>query len=128
MAAAVADFAPEHTSVGKLKKGADDTTTLTLKKTPDILAEISKKKRPGQIIAGFALEKGDEAENYAQKKLVEKNLDMIVLNNIADEGAGFGYDTNKITVFMRSGERHALPLMTKEECARAILDNIVEIV
>jgi phosphopantothenoylcysteine decarboxylase/phosphopantothenate--cysteine ligase len=124
MSAAVADFAPEHTSEGKMKKGAGDTMTLTLKKTPDILAEISKTKRQGQIIVGFALEKGDEAETYARKKLVNKNLDMIVLNNISDEGAGFGYDTNKITIFVRSGEKIALPLMTKEECARAILNRI----
>ncbi len=67
MSAAVADFAPEHTSEGKMKKGTGDTMTLTLRKTPDILAEISKKKRPGQIIVGFALEKGDEAEAYARK-------------------------------------------------------------
>jgi phosphopantothenoylcysteine decarboxylase/phosphopantothenate--cysteine ligase len=128
MSAAVADFAPEHASEGKMKKSDSDTMTLTLKKTPDILAEISKKKRPGQIIVGFALEKGEEAESYARKKLVEKNLDMIVLNNIADEGAGFGYDTNKITIFMRSGEKIALPLMSKEECANAILQSIINIV
>ena len=127
MSAAVADFAPEHTSKGKMKKGADDTMALTLKKTPDILAAISKMKRPGQIIVGFALEKGDEAESYAQKKLADKNLDMIVLNNIADAGAGFGYDTNKITIFMRSGEKIALPLMAKEECANAILQRIIKI-
>jgi phosphopantothenoylcysteine decarboxylase/phosphopantothenate--cysteine ligase len=127
MSAAVADFAPEHTSEGKLKKGADDTMTLTLKKTPDILAEISKTKRPGQIIVGFALEKGDEAEDYARKKLNDKNLDMIVLNNIAETGAGFGYDTNKVTIFMRSGEKIALPLLTKEECAKVILKNITGI-
>jgi phosphopantothenoylcysteine decarboxylase / phosphopantothenate---cysteine ligase len=126
MSAAVADFAPEHTSEGKLKKGTGDTMTLTLKKTPDILAEISKKKRPDQIIVGFALEKGDEAESYAQKKLKDKNLDMIVLNNIADEGAGFGYDTNKITIFSKSGEKIALPLMTKEECAQEILNHIAK--
>ncbi len=126
MSAAVVDFAPEHASEGKMKKGADDTMTLTLKKTPDILAEISKTKRPGQIIVGFALEKGDEAEDYARKKLANKNLDMIVLNNIADEGAGFGYDTNKITIFTRSGEKTALPLLTKEQCALLILQRIVE--
>ncbi len=124
MSAAVADFAPEHASEGKMKKGAGETMTLTLKKTPDILAEISKSKRPDQIIVGFALEKGDEAEDYARKKLLEKNLDMIVMNNIADEGAGFGYDTNKITIFTKSGERIALPLMSKEQCAKEILNRI----
>ncbi len=126
MSAAVADFAPERMSEGKMKKGSSDTMMLTLKRTPDILAEISKTKRPGQIIVGFALEKGDQAEDYARKKLTEKNLDMIVLNNIDDEGAGFGYDTNKITIFTRSGKKIAFPLMTKEECARAILDQIAK--
>ena len=125
MSAAVADFAPEKTSEGKLKKGAGDTMTLTLKKTPDILSAISKTKRANQIIVGFALEKGDEAEDYARKKLADKNLDMIVLNNIADAGAGFGYDTNKITIFMKSGKKFALPLMTKEDCAKEILDHII---
>jgi phosphopantothenoylcysteine decarboxylase / phosphopantothenate---cysteine ligase len=124
MSAAVGDFAPEHQSSEKLKKGASDTMTLTLRKTPDILAEISKSKRPGQIIVGFALEKGIESEAYARKKLHDKNLDMIVLNNIADAGAGFGYDTNKITIFTKDGNREALPLMSKEECARRILEQL----
>jgi len=127
MSAAVSDFAPEESSSEKLKKGTSETMTLTLRKTPDILAEIGKWKRPNQIIVGFALEKGDAAQAYALKKLREKNLDMIVLNNIADEGAGFGYDTNKITIFTKSGEREALPLMSKEECARAILAQIVKV-
>lgn len=100
--------------------------TITLRKTPDILAEIAKSKRAGQFIVGFALEKGAEAENYAQKKLADKNLDMIVLNNIADVGAGFGYDTNKITIFTKSGSRQDFPLMSKEECAKIVLKWIVE--
>ncbi|HET6400033.1 MAG TPA: bifunctional phosphopantothenoylcysteine decarboxylase/phosphopantothenate--cysteine ligase CoaBC [Candidatus Kapabacteria bacterium] len=124
MSAAVADFAPEETRSQKLKKGASDTMTLTLRKTPDILAEISRTKRSDQILVGFALEKGIEAEDYARKKLRDKNLDMIVLNNIADEGAGFGYDTNKVTIFTKSGERTALPLISKDQCAREILQKI----
>jgi len=124
MSAAVADFTPEKKSEEKLKKGSSESMTLTLRKTPDILAEIAKSKRAGQFIVGFALEKGDEAASYAQKKLVEKNLDMIVLNNIADEGAGFGYDTNKITIFTKSGDRRDFPLMSKEQCAREILKGI----
>ena len=125
MSAAVADFAPMNASEGKLKKGAEDTMTLTLRKNPDILAELSKTKRSGQILVGFALEKGEDSEAYALKKLREKNLDMIVLNNIAEEGAGFGYDTNKVTIFTKSGRRDALPLMSKEECAKEILKRIV---
>ncbi len=124
MSAAVADFAPEQASDEKLKKGSSESMTLTLKRTPDILSEVARTKRSDQILVGFALEKGTSAEDYAKSKLKKKNLDMIVLNNIADEGAGFGYDTNKITIFTRSGEREALPLMTKEECAQAILSRI----
>ena len=127
MSAAVADFAPEHASESKLKKGLSDTMTLALRKTPDILAEVSRTKRSDQFLVGFALEKGNEAEDYAQNKLRKKNLDMIVLNNIADEGAGFGYDTNKVTIFTKSGEREGLPLMTKKECARAILNSVLRL-
>ena len=121
MSAAVADFRPASPSDQKLKKGAGDTMTLALEKNPDILAEVSRTKRSDQVLVGFALEKGDESEAYALQKLRDKNLDMIVMNNIADEGAGFGYDTNKVTLFTKSGEREALPLMTKEACARRIL-------
>ena len=131
MSAAVADFTPETVSDSKMKKREMDsnngTITIRLKPTTDILAEIAKRKRPGQIIVGFALEKGDQAESCARGKLVEKNLDMIVLNNIAEEGAGFGYDTNKITIFTRDGEKSEYPLLTKRECAAKILEHILKL-
>ncbi len=125
MSAAVADFTPAEPSEEKLKRSDADTMTLLLRKTPDILAELSKTKRVSQILVGFALEKGEHSEAYALKKLHEKNLDVIVLNNIAEPGAGFGYDTNKVTIFTKAGERVALPLMTKEECAKEILERII---
>jgi len=128
MSAAVADFTPTTTSEGKLKKreiaNEAGDITLSLKRTPDILAEIARTKTKDQVIIGFALEKGSESERYAQSKLEEKRLDMIVLNNIADEGAGFGHDTNKITIFTKSGKKVALPLMSKQECAEEILNRI----
>ena len=132
MNAAVSDFAPEETSESKLKKrqmmGERGEVSLRLKQTPDILSRIAATKRPGQFIVGFALEKGDEAEAYARAKLQEKDLDMIVLNNIADSGAGYGFDTNKVTVFTRGGSREDFPLMSKEECARHILDSIIHLI
>lgn len=126
MSAAVADFAPENAVEGKLKKGSEETMTLALKKNPDILAEIARSKKPNQIIVGFALEKGDNAESYAKKKLKEKNLDMIVLNNIAEEGAGFAFDTNKISIFTRDGSKSSYPLLSKAECAQVILDTVIK--
>jgi phosphopantothenoylcysteine decarboxylase/phosphopantothenate--cysteine ligase len=132
MNAAVSDYTPEHVSESKLKKrhltGDTGALSLHLKQTPDILSHIAKTKGPGQFVVGFALEKGDEAEAYARAKLLEKDLDMIVLNNIADSGVGFGLDTNKITVFTRNGSREDFPLMTKEECARHILNTIIQII
>ena len=132
MNAAVSDFAPEQINESKLKKrqllNNKEEISLRLKQTPDILSHIAKTKHPGQFIVGFALEKGDTAEEYARAKLQEKDLDMIVLNNIADEGAGFNFDTNKVTILARSGSREELPLMTKEECARHILNTIAQII
>ncbi|HWF44081.1 MAG TPA: bifunctional phosphopantothenoylcysteine decarboxylase/phosphopantothenate--cysteine ligase CoaBC [Candidatus Kapabacteria bacterium] len=131
MSAAVADFTPEHVSETKIKKrqlqDEGGVVTLRLKPTTDILSSIKQIKRPQQIVVGFALEKGEDAESYARGKLSEKDLDLIVLNNMADKGAGFGFDTNKITIFGREGSKQALPLMTKEECARHILNSIVTI-
>ncbi len=128
MSAAVADFMPEAQADKKLKKRdiADQfgRATLRLKRTPDILAAIGRLKRAGQIVVGFALEKGKGSEQYALGKMKEKKLDMIVLNDIAEEGAGFGYDTNKITIFTNDGNRESLPLMSKEACATVILQTV----
>jgi phosphopantothenoylcysteine decarboxylase/phosphopantothenate--cysteine ligase len=135
MAAAVADFAPANVSNTKLKKqemerlpfASPQSYTIELRPTPDILSEIARTKRKDQIVVGFALEKGEKATDYARSKLKEKNLDMIVLNNIADEGAGFSYDTNKVTIFTRDGTSESLPLLSKEECAISILEHIQEL-
>ena len=122
MAAAVADFTPETIAPQKIKekRGLD----LKLVPTKDIAAELGVKKRPNQILAGFALETDNEMEN-AMKKLTKKNFDFIVLNSLNDAGAGFGYDTNKITIIDK--DRHILhfKLKSKNEAAKDIVDKLV---
>ncbi len=120
LCAAVADFAPEQTADHKIKKQpGQDTLTLTLQRTPDIAEALGRTKKDGQLLVGFALETDHELAN-AQHKLESKNMDMIVLNSLQDAGAGFGYDTNKVTLLRWCGEAHALPLMSKSEVAQAI--------
>jgi phosphopantothenoylcysteine decarboxylase/phosphopantothenate--cysteine ligase len=126
MAAAVADYRPKEVAPDKIKKSGEELT-LTLVKTKDILAGLGKQKKAGQVLVGFALETSNEAIN-AQKKLKDKNADLIVLNSLNDEGAGFGYDTNKVSLFFRTGEERSLPLKPKTELAKDIVDTIIELV
>jgi phosphopantothenoylcysteine decarboxylase/phosphopantothenate--cysteine ligase len=125
LAAAVADYRPQEQANEKIKKKESDLT-LKLVKTDDILASLGKIKRPGQTLVGFALETQNEV-THAQEKLEGKNADMIALNSLKDEGAGFGVDTNKITLLKRDGTRTALPLQSKAEAAAAIVDQILEL-
>jgi phosphopantothenoylcysteine decarboxylase/phosphopantothenate--cysteine ligase len=111
LAAAVADFRPVSPADKKIKKNAA-SLTLELEKTADILAELGRQKKEGQFLAGFALETDHEKEN-ALKKMREKNLDMIVLNSLRDEGAGFAHPTNKVTFFLADGRVEELPLQLK---------------
>ena len=119
LCAAVADFTPENTSDTKIKRGADDMI-IRLKPTQDIAATLGRTKRVDQVLVGFALETHDAVE-HAKDKLRRKNLDFIVLNSLADPGAGFGYDTNKVTL-IDADDCVELPLMAKTEVA----DHIVE--
>lgn len=124
LSAAVADYRPEEQATTKIKKQPDTTEmTLHLVENPDIAATLGEMKKPGQQLVGFALETDHELE-HAQSKLVKKNLDMIVLNSLRDEGAGFGCDTNKVTLLFRDGTQKNYPLLTKEAVAGIILDNI----
>ena len=123
MCAAVADYTPMAVSKSKIKK-SDDSFSLELRKTKDIARELGKVKGARKIV-GFALETDNEQSN-AEKKLAEKNLDMIVLNSLRDEGAGFGHDTNKVT-FIDSSSRTELPLASKAEVAERIADRIEEL-
>jgi phosphopantothenoylcysteine decarboxylase/phosphopantothenate--cysteine ligase len=120
LCAAVADFTPAVTSDTKIKRKGD--MTITLKPTEDIAAALGAIKRPDQKMVGFALETDHEAAN-AQGKLERKNLDFIVLNSLNDKGAGFGYDTNKVTLIDRKGSQE-LPLQSKKNVAKAIIDKL----
>jgi len=122
-AAAVADFRPAVTRTAKLKKG-DMKPTLRLVKNPDILEGLGKKKKPGQILVGFAAETHDALEN-GRAKLKKKNLDMLVLNDVTKPGAGFDCDTNIVTFLHRSGQEERMDLMPKERVADLILDRVM---
>lgn len=123
MAAAVADYSPEEISKEKIKK--TDNLVLKLTKTQDILATLGKNKVDGQFLAGFALETENEKEN-ALKKLNNKNLDMIVLNSLNDKGAGFGTDTNKVTMIFADKTEIVTETLPKRVIAEMIIDQIVK--
>lgn len=125
MAAAVADYMPVTASREKIKK-KEGTLSLELKKTPDILKSLGEKKKHGQVLVGFALETTDE-HRHAKEKLQKKNADMIVLNSLNDANAGFGYDTNTITIFSRTGEEIAFPNKSKDAVAKDIVDTIIRL-
>ncbi|KAB7727947.1 bifunctional phosphopantothenoylcysteine decarboxylase/phosphopantothenate--cysteine ligase CoaBC [Rudanella paleaurantiibacter] len=122
--AAVADYTPAHPAHQKIKK-KEAEFSLELTKTVDIAATLGARKRPGQLMMGFALETENEQEN-ALGKLQRKNLDWIVLNSLRDAGAGFGHDTNKITVMDRGGNVRVFDLKTKEEVAEDLLTLVKE--
>jgi phosphopantothenoylcysteine decarboxylase/phosphopantothenate--cysteine ligase len=123
-AAAVSDYRPEEVSQTKLKKTAL-SVSLELERTRDILGEIGKRKGK-RILVGFAAETGDLVSN-AKKKLKEKNLDLIVVNDVTKPGAGFASETNQINLLYPSGEVKEVPLMSKEEVSQVILDEVVKL-
>ncbi len=124
MSAAVADYSPLIVSSEKIKKKTG-TLTLELTRTKDILYTLGQKKRRGQVLVGFALESHNEKE-YAREKLSVKNADIVVLNSLNDEGAGFGYDTNKITIFEKDGNEISFERKVKKQVATDIVDRIVK--
>lgn len=121
LAAAVADYRPRHVAAEKIKKMEGDSV-LELERTDDILATLGARRRPGQFLCGFSMETEHMLEN-SRKKLEKKHIDMIVANNLRQEGAGFGVDTNVVTLITRDFEK-ALPKLSKEEVAMRILDTI----
>lgn len=125
MAAAVADYAPVRAAKEKIKK-QEEKLTLELTKTQDILKSLGEKKKEGQVLVGFALETSNEKQ-YAMDKLNKKNADMIVLNSLNDPGAGFGMDTNKITIFEKGGQEFHFDTKSKREVARDIVDTIIRL-
>lgn len=121
-AAAVADYTPASVANDKIKKSEDDMG-ISLVRTTDILKYLGENKKPGQVLCGFAMETKDLLEN-ATKKLTGKNADMIVANNLKVEGAGFGTDTNVVTL-IKEDEVKELPLLSKDDVAKAILDELM---
>jgi phosphopantothenoylcysteine decarboxylase / phosphopantothenate---cysteine ligase len=126
LAAAVADFTPAGVRSEKIKKDSNDFI-LVLKPTVDIAATLGKTKTPSQILVGFALETNNEISN-AREKLSSKNLDLIVLNSLKESGAGFGHDTNKITIIDSYNNIDKFELKSKEEAAKDILNKIVSMI
>lgn len=126
MAAAPADYRPAERSAVKMKKSGDELV-LRLTPTPDILKTLAREREEGTVPPFFAVGFAAETHNieaYALGKLAEKRLDMICLNDVSAEGAGFGTDTNIITMFCRGGERIALPIMSKRAAAARIFDEV----
>lgn len=122
-AAAVGDYRPAETAAEKLKK-SDEELHISLARNPDILAELGRKKHPGQLLCGFAMETQNLLDNAADK-LRRKNCDMLVANSLRDAGAGFGTDTNVATLLYADGRQETAPLMQKEALADIILDRLL---
>lgn len=120
-AAAVSDYTPETVAEGKIKK-KDDDMSIPLKRTKDILKALGESKREGQLICGFSMETDNVLEN-SSKKLTSKNCDMICANSLRTEGAGFGVDTNVLTLITSQGAEE-LPIMSKDEAAHRVLDKL----
>ncbi len=126
LSAAVADFTPVEVKNSKIKKAENDLV-IKFKPTTDIAQTLGKLKRASQVLAGFALETDNELDN-AKGKLIRKNLDLIVLNSLKDKGAGFGNDTNKITIIDKNNNIDKFELKSKEEAAEDILNKIVSMI
>ncbi len=125
MSAAVADYTPVHTATEKIKKN-EGSFTIELTKTRDILKTLGERKKDRQFLVGFALETNNETE-YALQKLHSKNADMIVLNSLNDTGAGFGHNTNKITIFDKQGNVYRFDTKTKTAVAKDIVHTIIQL-
>lgn len=122
-AAAVADYRPKEIAENKIKK-SEDHIEIRLEKTQDILGFLGQNRREGQFLCGFSMETQDVIEN-SRKKLLKKQIDMIAANNLKEAGAGFGTDTNIITVITKDGSE-TLPIMTKDEAAHSLIDRILK--
>ncbi len=125
MSAAVADYTPMKVQAEKIKKN-DSDLILSLTKTKDILKTLGEKKSKKQFVVGFALETNNEKE-FALNKLKSKNADMIVLNSLNDVGAGFGHNTNKITIFDKKGKQYNFDTKSKKEVASDIVNTIIDL-
>ena len=123
MAAAVADFRPKEPAGTKLSK-EDGLPQVVLEPTPDILAGLADRRRPGQVLVGFAAETHDVAE-HGPRKLVRKGVDLLVVNDVSAPGAGFDHDTNAVVILGADGDTTEVPLTSKGEVADAVLDRVI---
>jgi phosphopantothenoylcysteine decarboxylase/phosphopantothenate--cysteine ligase len=123
MAAAVADFRPAQAAATKLKKEGREGLDLALEPTPDVLSGLAARRRPGQVLVGFAAEHGEGAIEYGRGKLERKRLDVVVVNDISQPGIGFDADNNEVTIVTAAGDQH-VERASKAEVARAICDSI----
>jgi len=123
MSAAVADFRPTHPAATKLKKDADAPPAIELEPTEDVLSALAERRRPGQVLVGFAAEHGDRALDYGRGKLERKRLDAIVVNDISRPGIGFDAPENEVVILSPAGERH-VARTSKERVAEAVLDEV----
>jgi phosphopantothenoylcysteine decarboxylase/phosphopantothenate--cysteine ligase len=123
MAAAVADFRPTSAAPEKLKKD-QGVPTLELEATEDVLSGLAERRRPGQLLVGFAAEHGEQAVSYGREKLARKRLDAIVINDISSPGIGFDADENQVTVVTAHGGEREVPRTSKDHVARAVLDEV----
>jgi len=127
MAAAVADYRPAEVFTGKVKKDQQgEAMALQLERTDDVLAALAERRRPGQVLVGFAAESGAGAVAYGRGKLERKGLDAVVVNDIAQPGIGFDTADNEVTIVTADGDQ-AVPRATKSEVARAILDMVLRL-
>jgi phosphopantothenoylcysteine decarboxylase/phosphopantothenate--cysteine ligase len=124
MAAAVADYRPASPRADKIKKTGAGELELRLERTEDVLSALSERRRPGQLIVGFAAETGERALEYGRGKLARKNLDAVVVNDVAVPGVGFDAGENEVTILTAEHERH-VPRTTKMDVAAAILDTVL---
>jgi len=123
MAAAVADFRPKRSAGTKLSK-EDGIPELVLEPTPDILSGLAARRRPGQLLVGFAAETGDAVER-GRRKLARKGVDLLVVNDVSAPGAGFDHDTNAVVVLDAAGNAAEVPLTSKDAVANAVLDRVI---
>lgn len=127
MSAAVADFRPRDVAGAKLKKDGRDELVVAMEPTTDVLKALSARRRPGQVLVGFAAETGPGALEYGRGKLERKGLDAVVVNDVARPGIGFDTADNEVTVLTRAGDTH-VPRAAKDDVARAILDVVQHLV
>jgi phosphopantothenoylcysteine decarboxylase/phosphopantothenate--cysteine ligase len=123
MAAAVADFRPKRSTTQKLSK-EEGLPELVLEPTPDILAGLAARRRPGQVLVGFAAET-HEALERGRRKLARKGVDLLVVNDVSAPGAGFDHDTNAVVILEAGGSAQEIPLTSKDAVANAVLDSVI---